>query len=129
MIEEENRSPVDVDNIIHRHNMGDTNATATLSDSVSHFAQIHGKELAGIQAVPDTQTVSEVDKERAIEISDKRSQVAESGNSGSAAVQQTARRAGIPGERNVNDSAASIMDEPGLVWMLRPRELIRGVLQ
>jgi hypothetical protein len=114
MIEEENRSPADVDNIIHRHNMGDTSATATLSESVSHFAQIHGKELAGIQSSPDTQTVFDTGNERANEIGDRRSQVAESGKSGSATVQRMAQKAGVPGERDVNDNAAAIMDESGL---------------
>ncbi|MFQ5469731.1 MAG: conjugal transfer protein TraG N-terminal domain-containing protein [Gammaproteobacteria bacterium] len=114
MIEEEDRSPSDVDNIIHRHNMGDTSATATVSESVSHFAQAHGKELAGIQVAPDAQTVSDTGNERANEIGDRRSQVAESGNSDSAAVQQVARRAGIPAERDVSNNAATIMDESGL---------------
>ncbi len=77
MIEEENRSVADVDNVIHRHNMGDTSATATLSDSVSHFAQVHGKELADIQTAPDTQTVSDTGQARANDIGDRRSQVTE----------------------------------------------------
>lgn len=113
MIDEESRSPADVDNIIHRHNMGDTNATATISDSVSHFAQAHGKELAGIQAAPDAHTVSDTGQARANEIGNRRSQVTESGNSDSTTVQQSARRAGIPGERDVNDSVATMMDESG----------------
>lgn len=114
MIEEENRSPTDVDNIIHRHNMGDTSATTSLSDSVSHFAQVHGKELAGIQTAPDARMVSDTGQARANEIGDRRSQVAESGNSDSTTVQQAARRAGIPGERDVSDNAATVYDESGL---------------
>jgi len=114
MIEEESRSSADVDNIIHRHNMGDTSATATLSDSVSHFAQVHGKNLAGIQTAPDAQTISDTGHARANEIGDRRSQVTESGNSDSTTVQQEARRAGIPGERDVKDNAATVFDESGL---------------
>jgi hypothetical protein len=114
MIEEENRSSADVDNIIHRHNMGDTSATATLSDSVSYFAQVHGKELAGIQTAPDAQTVSDSGNTRANEISDRRSHVTESGDSDSTTVQEAARRAGIPGERDVSDNAATVFDESGL---------------
>ena len=89
MIEEENRSPADVDNIIHRHNMGDTSATATLSDSVSHFAQEHGKELAGIQTAPGADTVFSAGEDRTIEIGNTQSQVAESGSSGK---RQSSRR-------------------------------------
>ncbi len=113
MIEEENRSPADVDNIIHRHNMGDTNATATLSDSVSHFAQAHGKELAGIQSSPDAQTVFDAGEERAYEISTRLPHVAETGKSGSTTVQGMAQKAGVTDERDVKDNAASIMDESG----------------
>jgi hypothetical protein len=114
MIEEENRSPADVDSIIHRHNMGDTSATATLSDSVSHFAQAHGKELAGIQAAPDTHTVSDAGEAHTAAIGSRRSQVAESGLSNSAVVRQAAQASGIQGERDVSDGVATLMDESGL---------------
>jgi len=114
MIDEEHRAPAEVDNTIHRHNMGDTRATATLSDSVSHFAQVHGKTLAGIQSAPDAQGVSDAGNTRTEAIGEKRSQVLASDMSGVDAVQQAAQRAGVPDEQAISGGAATIMDESGL---------------
>ena len=114
MVEEEGRSPAEVDNIIHRHNMGDTSATATLSDSVSHYAEVHGKELADVATAPDSRTISGTNDLRAKEIMDRQSQIAGSDDKHSQEVQQTARSAGIPDKRSINDTAATLMDESGV---------------
>ncbi len=113
MIDEEGRSPAEVDQIIHRHNMGDTSATATLSDSVSHYAEVHGKELAGIVMAPDSNTVSSTNETRSQAIMDQQSRITDSGDRNSQETQQAARNAGIPRERSINDSVAVLMDESG----------------
>ena len=114
MIEEEGRSTAEVDNIIHRHNMGDTSATETLSDSVSHYAEVHGKELAGVATAPSANTVSSANDTRSQEIVDQQSQIAESATANSRATQQAARSAGVPDERGINDNVTILMDESGL---------------
>ncbi len=114
MIDEEGLSPAEVDQIIHRHNMGDTSATATLSDSVSHYAEVHGKELAGIVATPDPNAVSSANETRSQEIMDQQSKITDSGNRNSQETQQAARSAGIPHEWSINNSVAVLMDESGL---------------
>ncbi len=114
MIDEEGRSPAEVDQIIHRHNMGDTSATAILSDSVSHYAEAHGKELAGIVTAPDSNTVSGANETRSQAIMDQQSEITDSGNRNSQETQQAARNAGIPHERSINDNVAVLMDESGL---------------
>jgi len=114
MIDEEGRSPAEVDQIIHHHNMGDTSATATLSDSVSHYAEVHGKELAGIVTAPDSNTVSSANETRSQAIMDQQSEITDSGNRNSQETRQAARNAGIPHERSINDNVAVLMDESGL---------------
>jgi len=113
MIDEEHRASVDVDNLIHRHNMGDTQATAILSDSVSHYAQVHGKGLAGLQAAPTASTVTDADNTRSNTISEQRSQVNATSMSNADTVRQAAQGAGIPSDQDIRDKAANIMDESG----------------
>jgi len=114
MIGEERYSPAEVDNIIHRHNMGDTDATSTLSDSVSRYAEIHGKELSGIQTAPDTGSLSSAGEARENNVKNRQAQVTESNNMGSEEVHYSAQRTGIPDERNVSSEVATLMDESGL---------------
>ncbi len=114
MIEEEGRSPAEVDNIIHRHNIGNTGATTTISDSVSHYAEVHGKELAGVLTEPNSNTVSIANNARSKEIMDQQPQITGTGNINSRETQQAARSAGIPNERDINDNVTVLMDESGL---------------
>jgi len=114
MIEEEGRSTIEVDDIIHRHNMGNTNATATLSDSISHFAELHGRELAGVTTAPNANTVSNANDTRSQEVMDQQSQITESATTSSRETQQAARSAGVPDERGISDKVTILMDESGL---------------
>ncbi|MDH5179519.1 MAG: conjugal transfer protein TraG N-terminal domain-containing protein [Gammaproteobacteria bacterium] len=113
MIDEEHRSPAEVDNIIHRHNMGDTRATATISESVSRYAEAHGKDLAGVQPAPTTSAVTENSDIRIKEIGRQSSKVMVRGQSDMDRVQREADQAGVPDNQDIRNNAASVMDESG----------------
>lgn len=100
----------EIDTLIHRHNMGDTAATAKISDAVSLFAEQHGKELAGIQSTSRDTVIDSKSETRFNDISQNSDRVQGNEAASMIAVTTKAQQSGIPTIVEINKDAAEIMD-------------------
>lgn len=109
MHNEQGLADAEIDTLIHRHNMGDTSATAKLSDTVSQFAEQHGKDLAGIHGTP-TQTIIESNSEiRFNEMSQNTERVQYDRTVNTGSVINLAQKSETPTSANINEKADSTM--------------------
>ena len=111
MIEEEGRSPHEVSNIVAGHNQGNVADTATLADSVSHFAQQHGLDLAGIQAAPTSDAVTRAGDANREDIAALSQNISTESVQNNEQVDNSARNAGIPTENTIQQNVTAVVDE------------------
>ncbi len=111
MIEEEGRTPNDVSNIIAGHNRGNTEDTATLANSVSHFAEKHGLNLAGIQSAPSNDPVVNEGESRMHRVTELGQNIQPTSEKNNALVDRLSSSSGLPQSESIRDNIAFVMDQ------------------
>lgn len=110
MTEEEGHSASEVSAIINGHNMGNIQDTRQLAASVSHFAQKHGLELAGIEPAPTSTNVATDFAGHLGELSQHRRNITASADTSNERVTEEARAADIQSDDKINENATSVWD-------------------
>jgi len=110
MVEEEGRSPNEVNTIITSHNRGDVEATSTLSESVSHFAQVHGLDLAGIQAASTPDSISASGEQGLQNVTTLGQGIHSTSDRDISEVENSASRAGIQSGEVLQNNVTTVMD-------------------
>lgn len=111
MIDEEGKSPNEVNNIIAGHNQGNIGDTATLADSVQNFAQKHGLELSGVQSAPSSDSVTSTGEAGMHRLTELGQGVHAVADIDGAKVDRAAFEAGIPNESSVQQNVTAVMDD------------------
>lgn len=110
MIDEEGRSPNEVNTIIADHNRGNVEATSTLAESVSNFAQTHGLNLAGIQPTPTSDSVTTTSEQGLQKLTTLGQEIRTESESNISRVETSASKADIPSKAMLRDNVAIAMD-------------------
>ena len=111
MIEEEGRTPNEASNIIAGHNQGNTEDTAVLANSVTHFAEKHGLDLAGIQDTPNSDSVVSEGESKMHRITELSQNIDSTSATNLTYVNQASSSAGIPQPESIQSNVTHMMDE------------------
>lgn len=111
MINEEGRSPIEVSNVIAGHNRGNTDDTVTLANSVSHFAEKHGLNLAGIQSAQSYDTVVNEGDSRMQRHTDLSQNVQSTSDNNNSLIFRESSSSGIPQSESIRDNVTFVMNQ------------------
>lgn len=110
MIEEEGHSPSEVAGIINGHNLGNIQDTQRLGESVNHFAQKHGHNLAGIDHEPISEPVQSEGQRNLSTLSISNDSIPTTSNAYNRRVTSDASQGGIPPDGETRDAANTAWD-------------------
>jgi len=111
MIEEEGRAPNDVSNIIAGHNRGNTEDTATLAKSVTHFSEKYGLDLAGVNVTPSADSVNNQGTTGKQHITELSQGIHSASDNSRAHVERESSSSGVPQTESIRDNVTFVMDQ------------------
>ena len=111
MIDDEGKSPNEVNNIISGHNQGNIRDTATLADSVQNFSQKYGLDIADVQQAPASNSVTSTGQSGMHKLAELGQGIHTITETDNAKVDRAAYEAGIPNKGTIQQNATTIMDD------------------